>query len=1316
MMVCYPNVSIDSHRKALRLVMAPRQSATFTCFIVIIFVNFLTCHKTPIRPTTPAPSDSLEDQLDANQTQQEATLEDDTTTTTSRTTNSNAGAGTSASTSAPVTLATPAIASTPQALELSVPNATSQSRAGNENGTAAKDEAPDPQGYKESMGIKALEDRLGQLPTPAPPSNLPLITTLASSTNDDDPQSQDDLHKLYLDNHAPPVRDFDGATTVASNHNGSFSIEGAKLQTDVMTSAQNLEALESRIQRTSNSNHLEEAAAVGRLSQDEALRWSGHFDQSDSSSGLPPNVGRPSGHDQGTGQPLLQTLPSFPTGSLIPNASLFDLLHIIKHLNLMSGDEKTMYHNVQHRPREPEQVLRAESLMNSAQTGSRMFGTNGSPGPPHPLSPAPNVAVALPEVLATLESATQNQLDGQRQQQSSELMNQANGSPVSELVVDKAASVRTSSSTGKRGAKLTGSLDTTRRPPKYSLISPYSANFDLGSELLIKNATSNHASVSTDKSHQTDKAVSPGPLDETGNKHGLAIGSKPAPEKSPASRGTAELSQVVYYAINDKGATRRKTTKNHQQQASQETRGKSKPAIKSEFVKNSTIYDSNSKRGERDIVDHSQRSLSGRNQTLSTPLNHKPDDKAELTPINIKYSDGTTPNGDQRHQQVQIMDHPMPRKLKKNEPPYQMMDKPAISLAHSRPVLHHATKDEGFNQTSYGATSEQQATPNYLDDPHKKSYYWTSEQGSLYLDDLSLNPRPLTIGELARQHGIAPLEKQHLPKPSSFMGTIPRPAYPLVEDFGLSSESGLEENYTNLHHDHQAELTLTGSSTESKRHATQPPFKIDEELKRKIAVKAIEAATRDPELSATLFGSLLNLNSETDARRPRPSWTAPSTTVDYHHGLDQPYAILRNHHLQGDQQPPIADDLWPNSYQLLRPHQLAAPAVAASTNYKFNNLGTALPRPAGLQQVVAKSTTAQPVNLMIADLNDKWALSRMPDLVPIPLAATVPGYLIRLPNGEILAAALTNMFSIQGIQRGPLTTNYKNLLNNKLKGLMKQLNGSPSGKLSSNHFGSVVADSGQQPTVVLPTSHYAPISLPPTGTKSGQKVKHHHQSRDKGAVGAVGLFSRSVLSQLGLRSSKTNQHDFNRPSKYSNGKIKTGTSDGSRQNKPRIVKLTNSPFPVPDFTHQELANLPIADPSEPVFSFLDASQLKDPPSYPPKLARLNQPQSMVVAPSELDHQVVHSPSGRPDLEASGSGPLSLNLRDDLNHLLDNSRGLAHLGTFSGISADDYFNYSSKKRKSKATFPSSRLEPLLKWLASKRAKVLRKALKSCAGKI
>lgn len=74
----------------------------------------------------------------------------------------------------------------------------------------------------------------------------------------------------------------------------------------------------------------------------------------------------------------------------------------------------------------------------------------------------------------------------------------------------------------------------------------------------------------------------------------------------------------------------------------------------------------------------------------------------------------------------------------------------------------------------------------------------------------------------------------------------------------------------------------------------------------------------------------------------------------------------------------------------------------------------------------ASPPTAPPVKTSLSPLgNYQWALARMPDLDPIPLAATVPGYLIRLPNGQIVAAAMTNSVSIQGIQKSLLGKNFK---------------------------------------------------------------------------------------------------------------------------------------------------------------------------------------------------------------------------------------------------------------------------------------------------
>lgn len=1314
-MALYLHLLIKTSNEVLHSLMGLKSSVTLACFTFIIFVNFLTCHQTPVEISPPLSLNEPHRQ----QTQDLLTGEENTT----------ARLAENAQISGATTIA-------PQ-VTIAHPLGLVASNGSGADGDQAGDGAAGSSGFRHhETDSKILEDRIGHLTQSrhggaSTTTTRPSVTTVASMASDYD--QEDDLRRIYLENSSSSFLDSEGTTTVASyvdppaNHVNTDRMLSQTATVNNSASSQDLQALE-----TSRTMNLTHQGSINKTQRSVSINQSGtvHDDQ--------PLIQASSTKTQKDLQdPLLDSQQPASPGSLIPNASLLDLLHIVKHLNLMSrGDESVPTNNMppsdqldssnstlipirQGARRDSDTTVREHNQWSQGAWNKRRTHSNqliSSPGAIQSMDFATNLAIATPEVLTTLESAALSNVNNKRAQMASNLH------------IVQRAPVGDSHLVANDNTRLNfkpASSASTKKPPKYSLISPYSADFDSGLEHLVKNAL-NRASVLSLKDQLKTHNLAVGDygsaIADTGDRHTLKIGSKLPQNKLSASVTKPEnirASPVSHPNSDNDGPTTKVTRKPSKQQkpVQLELKNKTEAPTQPKSPDTSPTPDVNSKRGERDILDQNHKSMSssrGQTTALNDESSHsKQADNGQST------GQGSVP---QQRPQVGDQSSLSSQKVKvKKEPPYQIKDQPAMLSAHSQPVLYPVGGE------SYTETNSQQVptTPkSYLDDPHKKSYYWTSERAGVYLDDFNNMPphlRPLTIGELAQHHGIFPLGTNQ-PAQASLMDVHNfghHHPQSILEDFGLSLESGLDENYSNLPQSQHRDPAGMSLQMVPSFNDPRGQFKIDDELKRKIAIKAIEAATRDPELSANLFGNFMNLNYDSEESRQN-SMDNPSGSTS--HLIDHNLKTILNHGGEPFRNTPT------NFNSIMQPlsqtHQVSSspPSAMTSANNQFNHLGTPIPmaaiqdyRLANNPNFVPNSTSAQPVNLVITDLANRWALSRMPDLVPIPLAATVPGYLIRLPNGKILAAALTNMFSIQGIQRGPLTMNYKTQINNKIKSLIRQ----PSqADRPSSPYGDVVADSGLRPTVVLPAGHYPfNINMVPATTKSSHK-NNRHQHREKGAAG--GLFSRGVLSQLGLGGLKTSQREPNRLLKHPNGKSKgTHAKTGkTSHNKSRIVNLTSSPLPVPSLIDQDLVNLPIAHPNEPVFSFTDESQLVD------QLTDYKQASSHTMAhrghglsimtPNPNEHR--RNPSAaHTGLMDGGSGSNFPHLRDKLNHILDSSRTMAHLSSIGGLGGDEFFNYNLRKRKSLPRFPL-KLETIYRWIASKRAKVSQKDSRRCTDKI
>lgn len=1008
--------------------------------------------------------------------------------------------------------------------------------------------------------------------------------------------------------------------------------------------------------------------------------------------------------------------------TIIPQANIADLFHIIKHLNLINRDQDNDEANAT-MMMHPD---RSSGIEASNFEEARASASAKTLGPTEFEPPQQIIGETSPSQLKSMvrssqarpSLATLGMSKVSRHGYRSDVATSMLASPSS-----PSGSVEQSQRRGPSEQKRfaprkdtrSGELDTkflarfansmvestlsARKPSRLSLISPYSATFDTGLQSL-KNVPMNRASVDSSKD-QINQGVAYD-NDLTNHKQAnrptqIKIGSKP----SQTSRNQTTRNKSKQQNHNDKVQTtssssnggqddhQHRQQKDHQHQARNETGlmsqdGAKKPKTAApSTVRPSTSTDSsNTKRGERDAnsikLDQSKQQAPYRHQILADENAANRLNKQQQQPqpgetsnsnINNHHSNQQTePNGDPK-KVTNSMDRSPPSGLDSlAAQPYNDMRNPSIGNGY---------------EPSF-------AKPNHqLDDPHKKSFYWSPEHSDLYVDDFGLPvnqfPRPLTIGELAQHHGVNPFFG--LTKPTMLMNDLNVNQLPHTsEDFGLFSESGLHEDYAQLsstNQNHASGESLVPNVYNKNR------LKLDDELKQKIAVKAFEAAMRDSELSATLLGNLLNMSLGGSGTTSKALINQQHPTGVSNHLLEQlgpnyytPVPMLNKsnsinlagNNLDGSTfgfNPMMRDHLPPlranNPFNLMMPMATSTHDQVADTSLHAINPNA--PRGSG-----GGSDGQAPVNLVLTDIANRWALSRMPDLVPIPLAATVPGYLIRLPNGKILAAALTNMFSIEGIQREPLNGSYKNMMNNKFNVLAKPNRPKAMQQLrfkQQGTYANLASDSDLRPTIVMPAQHNTRQQYNFAQSTNRFKTTNKNHS-DRGGS----LFSRGVMNQLGLLGGSVkshNHHSSRHIINQSNKKQTHGHGTNRFINKSKMAGL--------------LQHLPIADPSEPVFSFTDENELIDESDY------------NVAAPTSAHFNHVRN------MQHLGNHLLGNDRLEQSTEANENAGKL--LEWKNKLSSDEFIQYGRRKRKSPSRFTFAKLEPIMNWLMTGRKVLTRR---------
>ena len=877
--------------------------------------------------------------------------------------------------------------------------------------------------------------------------------------------------------------------------------------------------------------------------------------------------------------------------TLIPQAGISDLLSIIKHLNLIENSA-SLYHK--------QQLEMDDSTANKGFNVHRDRISQSLPFtvPMNWLIEPPRQATMFgsgqgAQELNTLESSPigkETLPEGQQHQQQQR-----------QVIVAPNVDRNTPSNFNKTVRSVvkieSGGRPKIERkkPAKHSLVSPYSTTFDPGLPL-------------KESGPRTGEPLA----EKTNASSGQSQSIKSTSPKEPSSGSEQTRGLPIVYISADEATKTSPTVRTIRLNKGQQI--KMKAMVSGEKTENGET-----KRGERQAVDRQRKSGQKVDEIGAN-------DARPLVKFNsVRALDSTTskPTSGTRY--------------KTEEAKLDTTSFDSIGL-HLNPNTYETISKLGPNPF--------ESKLSYLDDPHKKALYYTNDhQSGPYSDDAIYSPmRPLTVGELAQQHGVPFRLKSPLGDDYRIASSY--------DDHGMPAESGSYEDFVYLPYKHKQEGSV------SEQYLPGTSLKLDDELKQRLAMKAIEAVTRDSEFANHLFGNLYGsqmsnpLPSASSLVGAHPTLsshneTSPALRKLYTNLLNANGVTAYNHLLH-----------QPSSYPML-----ASPSISVSQEHSNAMMLSQATNDNGAPEVDYKNQ--RPVSLVIADLADKWALSRMPDLIPIPLAATVPGYLIRLPDGKILAAAMTNSFSIQGIQRGPLTANYKNFINRKIRSLIKP----PVGKHSAVAAHNLGADTRPRPIVVAAASQ----------SNNAQK---HYNHREK----ASGLFSRGVLSQLGFSRSY-----HQRP----NGTTNRDSSSKNRANRHKIVKLTSSPFSTPSFSDHELASLPIADVNEPIFSFADESQLiEPPPEYHIPMAGSTAHQSALFSNFGASQDLIQSAT-------------TAALRTKVNQLLS-LRGV--LGD--GVPSDLFQIPSSKERRSPSSFSLlSKLEPPFAWLA-KRARRLRSSRKTC----
>lgn len=879
--------------------------------------------------------------------------------------------------------------------------------------------------------------------------------------------------------------------------------------------------------------------------------------------------------------------PRVPSNSALPNASLAELLYIIRHLNLSSGRSNP----IDFRPVKPveQQQPQQQQLkpVNWLQEEiSRRYNI--------PILDRYNSHIS--QELNTAESSANKVDQPILRKDSSEW-----GFKLKDEGVLKFKSGNSSSHKRISQSKedIPQQLDKDRvssKNSKYLLVSPYTGNFDSG--ISLKNFPLNKI-IASPKNPSMDNNQK---FYDRFNKENLS-------DDSRFRKGPQSASTNIYYATDT--AQPKESGSNLSNKTSQ---GKLK--IKSTVPSKNTDKDDDvrSKRHERNSVDKkgstnefndSHRLQNESNKISKNTYDELGENIQTIRANHVKDNRRDSLQKDNHYENFKgdhfLTNHrTLSSSSSSSIPPPLPPPPPMIS---SLPLPSFSSQSDylsslGVDKFPFHKISDHQMNTlplegfPFIGDSHKKSLYQIQENGLNFHDDLL---QPLTVGELAHEHS----------------GTPFRLRSPMGENYNIGS--GGEFNLTQESNNYDDYLYLPYNKNQHQSDSTG--FKFDDDLKKKLAIKTIEAMTKDPDLSISIFDNINQLNQI-------PSSNSIPIQKLYPNLIDSSSSPNNN------QMPYYQNS---NQASITNPLQLNMLPVATIQDQVYTN------NPSNHDHL--KKNSSSPINLVVSEFPYRWALSRMPDLIPIPLAATVPGYLIRLSNGQILAAALTNSFSIQGIQKGP--HGYKNYLNHRLKRLIK-------------------TGSGQKQSTSYGTNHEASDSS--ISSIVLQAPQRYTTNSNKESSRGGGLFSRGVLSQLGLiRSNQRSNSTTREPNRI------------NKPNKHKLIKLTNTPNPAPSFTDQELASLPVASLNEPIFSFADESQL------------LETPDPYHTSQSTL------SPIMTPEPAEMFQNDNTLALKAKLNQFLS-LKNLFNEDSFGG----------TKKRRS----PPGGFEPPTFWLTAKRASRLR----------
>lgn len=902
-------------------------------------------------------------------------------------------------------------------------------------------------------------------------------------------------------------------------------------------------------------------------------------------------------HQQTSTNPIVEeSTTATSVEPLITHPSLADLLYIIRHLNLSEGGE----FNTRQKLYQTKQSI--VEPMPSLEWFDRRFEDFVAP-----------LAASTGESLSAAESVSPILKIDQQQKPSKRPEIDINQAPIGKLDLQHLTTKQPTTLLKPLGEKKS-SINRNSVP----LVSPYIANFDLSKNIALDKISRLNSLANTRKLLEKLKQLHQNKIAslnmDNENRRGSSMNDEKRYFSSDDGKTTSQISSPSPPIPNLSNKSNVNPISKHPLQQDIKLSKQKTQIVKNPELKGSIQLDS-SKRGEREVNDGKNlkgASLNGV-RTATNSNNHPKrqelengDDiinKGKRNPTN--GNGGESYDGGNRDNYSDQVRYTMANQFDKlDDFNVNGYGNKISSLSNSEQSLmkHH------HNQLVPNALPvSDQTFPTFLADntgvlenlnPNKLNHLsplsgldgkrpslnfnqFQSQNDDLNFDDY---PGPLTIGELAGHHGVP--FRLRIPDETSYkLPTNSRSRIPMesnqYEDYVYTALGGTGAN------------NLASESVNSNNIGTAH---IDEEIKKKLALKTIEAITQYPELSKTLFNNLYNsldvasysapeqpvIRAPQQMLKPVPNWSKIYASLLNNNNVNLPMEATSSQGSLPVILPPSNNQFLGLESNLLNlahnHHHYSNDHILTATTNRINS---------------TTPTLLAPMNHQQAPHQNKWALTRMPDLIPIPLAATVPGYLIRLPNGQILAAALTNSFSIQGIQKGPLSHGYKKFLNQRFKNFIKPSNHKP-----SMSGGYMTADSGMNP-VILP----APSKLITTTVKNSPSSSSSSTSNaDKvlSSSGSGGLFSRGVLSQLGF--SRSNQ----RPISSASGKSKATNfqSDNKVTTAHKLVKLTGSDaLQTTPISDQELASLPMADFNEPVFSFADESQIIDSsPEYTPVAA------------------------------------------------------------------------------------------------------------------